>query len=653
MHSKRSLAWVVGLLAGFLLIGPSSIATAQSDSYYPETIRQGWGPRCLTRTAGPFRLAAGVGTDLQGVGATLGDINGNARPDLLLMGLRNPPQQNEFRYRILWDIDATGASSSPPSPPVSVSGLGWEAQGAGAALTDLDGNDRPELLLMAYDNPAGLNEFRYKVGWNLDAAGKAASWSQTMTFAGFGDPADAILGAGLAIGFVDSNNSPDMVLTAVGATMQYQIGFNIGGNGIPAVWSTAVNVPRMPGSHMGSDAILADIDLDGTTDILIGAFAKGEGTGAGGFYYRVGWSLSSTGIPAYWSRVFRLSGFGTAAGGLGLAHVNEATLGPILIVADHKDNGSDEFDDVFRYNALPLTTSGTAFGAASDPPPKTTNALQVPTGTGDATAEKLFNLNMSLVRSVASDAVMTFWFNSVFPAADNWHDYPDQTGNFALMLSRARAELAVTPDFAVAAVAWYVDHTMGYTHDAPSGPNDYVLNTYHGLGYALKDSEIPAYFTARYTNPYLPANAGLIAALKAKNPDWAKVYNRGFSYHGDCEDYAIFRHALLRALGFDRRFIWNVESPSHVHNVVLYNGALRIMDYGPIQRYLCCASGINNMIFQGWNSDFGSVYTSDAQQIFWHQIAPRALPDVCGETGWLFSRHARSERAGDCVTNCK
>jgi hypothetical protein len=74
-------------------------------------------------------------------------------------------------------------------------------------------------------------------------------------------------------------------------------------------------------------------------------------------------------------------------------------------------------------------------------------------------------------------------------------------------------------------------------------------------------------------------------------------------FHGDCEDHAILRAALLRSLGFYHRAIFCADhhngvqqnqceecggdkkkkSGGHTYNIVIYKGKYRIMDYGPMQ----------------------------------------------------------------------
>jgi hypothetical protein len=54
-----------------------------------------------------------------------------------------------------------------PSPLHSAAPGGSSADGAGIALTKLDDDDRPELILMSYQDPDGQNYFEYTIMWNV------------------------------------------------------------------------------------------------------------------------------------------------------------------------------------------------------------------------------------------------------------------------------------------------------------------------------------------------------------------------------------------------------------------------------------------------------------------------------------------------------
>lgn len=54
---------------------------------------------------------------------------------------------------------------------IQVPGVGDLGQGAGIAIGNIDNNPMPDVVIMAYDNPAGANSFRYRIGWNLNRDG--------------------------------------------------------------------------------------------------------------------------------------------------------------------------------------------------------------------------------------------------------------------------------------------------------------------------------------------------------------------------------------------------------------------------------------------------------------------------------------------------
>ena len=121
-------------------------------------------------------VVAGVGAEAAGAGVVSWDLNGNGKPDLLLMANDDPEGPNEFRYRVAFDLDASGAPARI-GPVIKVSGRGNKGEGAGAAIADINGNGRPELFLLAEDAPEGKNNYRYNIGFDLDSSGKAAKWS--------------------------------------------------------------------------------------------------------------------------------------------------------------------------------------------------------------------------------------------------------------------------------------------------------------------------------------------------------------------------------------------------------------------------------------------------------------------------------------------
>ena len=171
---------------------------------------------CLAALALPVRSGAvevpGVGWEGQGADVVITNVDTDPRPDMILMAYDNPAQANNFRYKVGWNLGTNGVAQSWDPGFVMVDGVGWEGQGAGAAIANLDGDPRPELLLMAYDNPGGANSFRWRVGWNLGPNGVAQSWEPGFrTVPGLGWEG---AGAGLGIGNVDRDPRPDLFFMA-------------------------------------------------------------------------------------------------------------------------------------------------------------------------------------------------------------------------------------------------------------------------------------------------------------------------------------------------------------------------------------------------------------------------------------------------------
>ncbi len=216
---------------------------------------------------------AGVGWEGQGAGLEITNLDSNPRPEMILMAYDNPAKDNSFRYKIGWNLNTSGVATSWSSH-IQVAGLGWEGQGAGVVITNLDANARPEMILMAYDNPSGNNSFRYKIGWNLNTSGVATSWSSHIQVAGLGWEGQ---GAGVEITNLDGNERPDLILLAYdnpsgNNSFRYKIGWNLNTSGVAASWSAYTQVAGVGWEGQGADIAVFNLNADARPEFIFMAY---------------------------------------------------------------------------------------------------------------------------------------------------------------------------------------------------------------------------------------------------------------------------------------------------------------------------------------------------------------------------------------------
>ncbi len=255
----------------------------------------------------------GVGWDAQGAGMEIADLNGNGTPDMVLMAYDAPPGANAFRYKIGWDLDASGEANAW-SGYHEVAGVGDEGQGASVKVADLDNNGQLDMVLMADDNPPGANTFRYKIGWNLNT-GATANWSNTITVAGVGHETQ---GAGLELADLDGNGRLDMILMAYDNppgqnTFRYKIGWNLSNSGQASSWSGTQVIDGVGHQAQGAGVTVADLDRNGRPEMLLMAYDNPPGPNT--FRYRIGWNLNLSGTTSTWSQPVHVWGVGNEADG--------------------------------------------------------------------------------------------------------------------------------------------------------------------------------------------------------------------------------------------------------------------------------------------------------------------------------------------------
>ena len=182
--------------------------------------------------------------------------------------------------------------------------IGWETQGLGIAVADVNGNGQPDLILMWVDNPAGANAVSYQIGWNLDANGEVTGgWSPVHRLPD--EVAAEIQGADLAVADLDGDGHPELILAYAtgGATpgLYYRVGWRLDAQGaISRGWSDSVSVPWTPGPVQGVGVAVADLDDNLVPDIIVLTIEPAGDTNRA--VYRIGWQFNARGrVSAGWT----------------------------------------------------------------------------------------------------------------------------------------------------------------------------------------------------------------------------------------------------------------------------------------------------------------------------------------------------------------
>jgi len=262
-------------------------------------------------------MQSGFGEKGEGAGITTADINGNGIPDIILMAYDAPSGPNQFRYQVGFDLNVFGNATSWSNIKY-ISGVGDIGEGADLALGDVDRNGTLDLILMAYDAPSGPNYFKYKVGFNLNSNGDATSWSGMIQTSGLGNLGE---GAGVSLTDLDHNGLLDIVLMAYDAPsgpnfIKYKVGYNLSTSGVASTWTSGTTINGFGDFGNGAGISFADIDNNGTNDIILMAYDNPSG--ANFFKYRIGLNVNAQGIPQTWLADQVIPGVGDLGEGAGL-----------------------------------------------------------------------------------------------------------------------------------------------------------------------------------------------------------------------------------------------------------------------------------------------------------------------------------------------
>lgn len=221
-----------------------------------------------------------------GGGVAVADLSGTGVLDLVVFVVDAPEGPNVGYVRVGRGLDADGAVSGGWGPWQRVPNWPfWVNAGADCAIADVDGDGRPELVLLLVDAPVGTTIGYYRSA-SLAPDGTVSDWKPWTAVPDWGFVATA--GAGLAVADLDGDGTPELLVLAVEDIVgrnvaSYSVGWHLDGRGRPARgWGPWREVPGWVfHENQGAAVALHDVDGDGVLELAVLAVDDPEGANAG------------------------------------------------------------------------------------------------------------------------------------------------------------------------------------------------------------------------------------------------------------------------------------------------------------------------------------------------------------------------------------
>jgi len=235
----------------------------------------------------------------QGAGVALADLTGAGARDLIVLMVDNPPGQNRGLYRVGKKLAADGTATGGWTPWMEIPDwFPFENQGVDVAVTDLDGDGRPELIVFMIDNPPGQNQGYYRVGRKLDTNGAVTggwgNWTPIPDWFSFENQ-----GGGVDVADLDGDGRPELIVFMIDSPPgqnqgKYRVGRKLDATGaVTGGWTPWQDVPDWFSfeNQAGSIAV-ADLG-SGTPDIIVFQVDNPPGINQG--FYKIGKKLDAEG----------------------------------------------------------------------------------------------------------------------------------------------------------------------------------------------------------------------------------------------------------------------------------------------------------------------------------------------------------------------
>ena len=233
-------------------------------------------------------------------GLAVGDLDGDGIPELVVFVIDSLPGDNAGRYRVGRGFDATGTVTGEWGPWQQLPDWPFfENAGGGIALVDLDGSGALDMVVAVVDAPEGPNTGFVRVGRNLDVDGVATGgWGPWQQLPDWGFLEN--VSADCAVADVNGDGRPELVLLTIEARPGQNAAFyrwaRLAPDGTATDWAPWTQLPEWPfDENAGCGVAVGDLDGDGTPELLVLAVDAPDRENAA--HHSIGWRLDGRGRP--------------------------------------------------------------------------------------------------------------------------------------------------------------------------------------------------------------------------------------------------------------------------------------------------------------------------------------------------------------------
>lgn len=289
---------------------------------------------------------------------TAADINHDGRTDLVVGAPRYSDTHNA--QGAVYVYYSNGVSFST-TPDIAFYGTGtWEYFGGGLHCGDVNGDSFADIIIGSlYYSGASTDEGRVAIYY-----GTASGVESTPRWTKVGGSLEASFGQAIAVGDVNGDATPDMIVSAVyesnGQSYEGRVySFHGSQRGLNTIYSQRFNFSQASSQYGFALNSAGDVNNDGYDDLIVGAYSYDNGqTNEGRAFLYLGSSAGVETTPA-WSFESNQASAQLGIAVTGNCDFNGDGYGDVVIGANLYDNGQSNEGRVYIFHGSNTGLSST------------------------------------------------------------------------------------------------------------------------------------------------------------------------------------------------------------------------------------------------------------------------------------------------------